>query len=178
MGYQATFVIINVIGGCAVLGSYAHGFAADPQLVPQLWGGVPEAVRPYYTANMFLAAAGYLIAFAYILRRLSPAERAVGGTPLYERLNWLYAAALFCAALWMPLSLAMLKAPDAALWWCVRAVLLVTGGAAVAILALVVQLRQHGAAGAFFWLSVAGLGAFVLQTAVLDALIWPALFPH
>ena len=96
--------VINLIGGPAVLASYAHGIATheDPG---RLWGSVPEAVQGLYTANMFFAAAGYLV-FTWVLwRHVDPARaRTLGG----REFGWFtrcYALLLTCSTLWMPLSL-------------------------------------------------------------------------
>ena len=57
-------LIINVIGGVAVLGSYVLGLRAHPNGTDALWGGVPQAIRPFYGIWMLFAAAGY---FAFTL---------------------------------------------------------------------------------------------------------------
>jgi hypothetical protein len=43
---RLAFTWINLLGGFAVLSSYAWGFVAHPETVGALWGGVPEALRP------------------------------------------------------------------------------------------------------------------------------------
>ena len=47
---------INVVGGIAVLGSYVHGIVTNPLTRGEVWGGVPEALQPLYTASMLSAA--------------------------------------------------------------------------------------------------------------------------
>jgi hypothetical protein len=56
---RRSLLALNVIGGTAVLASYVVGLGAVPG--DALWGGVPESLRPLYTVNMFLAAAGYFL---------------------------------------------------------------------------------------------------------------------
>jgi len=63
---QLTLGLINVVGGILVLGSYAHGLITHPASRDAIWGGVPETIKPLYTANMLFAAAGYL-AFTYFV---------------------------------------------------------------------------------------------------------------
>lgn len=169
------FILLNVIGGIAVLGSYAYGFVHYPDSVQALWGDVPESLLGVYSGNMFLAAAGYLLVFAYLLSRQPADSRVDNGGLLFERLNWLFAVILFCSALWMPLSFALLEAPNQDLWWCIRAVLFGTG-----ISALIVgqQLLRYGAdRGPLFKVALGAYVFFCFQTAVLDALIWPYFFP-
>ena len=62
------FLLLNIFGGTAVLGSYVWGIAGYPELRDAFWGGVPESLRGLYTINMFFAAAGYLGAFAFFMR--------------------------------------------------------------------------------------------------------------
>jgi hypothetical protein len=56
------FIILS--GGLAVLGSYVYGFVSYPGAADILWGGVPQGIRPVYTANMFLAATSFFV-FTY-----------------------------------------------------------------------------------------------------------------
>ena len=58
---QIIILVINIIGGIAVIGSYIFGLhGAGPNAANALWGGVPSAIRPVYGASMILAAIGYL----------------------------------------------------------------------------------------------------------------------
>ena len=65
---------INLLGGAAVLGSYAHGLATHPEGGEALWGGVLPQLRPLYTAGMLLAALGYLAFTYFLLVHLDPAK--------------------------------------------------------------------------------------------------------
>ena len=58
--------LLNLVGGSAVLASYAWGFAERGETVGELWGGIPESLRPFYTLNMLLAAGGYFGEIALI----------------------------------------------------------------------------------------------------------------
>jgi hypothetical protein len=112
-------IIINILGGIAVLGSYVLGFTSRPDAAEVLWGGVPASLRPLYSANMFLAAAGYF-AFSLYLLRLNPDETRVAGRFGYEIYNILYAAILVPSALWMPLTLAAVEQSSPGWVWLVR----------------------------------------------------------
>ena len=63
-----------------------------------------------------------------------------------------------------------------AMWWMIRLVLTVVGLASLALLVSLLALRPRQPAWAY-WLAVAGTVTFSFQTAVLDMLIWPALYP-
>lgn len=167
---------INVLGGVAVLGSYAHGLLTHPQ--PGLaWGGVPAWLQPVYTLNMLLAAAGYFLFTGFVFFRLDPERVRVLGGFGYGAFELLYAAILAPAALWMPLTFAVLDAPGPGLWLAVRGVLAVTGLASLGLLIAIATARPHDAPRGRL-LALVGAAAFTLQTGVLDALVWPAYFPH
>ena len=67
-------------------------------------------------------------------------------------------------------------APSGALWGAIRGVLALVG---IGSLGLVVAIASAGPAQSPVarGVAVAGALAFSLQTAVLDALVWPAYFP-
>ena len=60
MSTTQIFVLINLIGGIAVLGSYVSGLWYFPELKKPLWGGVPGFLRIFFTMSMVGAAVGYL----------------------------------------------------------------------------------------------------------------------
>jgi hypothetical protein len=174
-GTRRTMVAINVSGGAAVLASYAHGLATHPALRGAVWGEVPDALRPLYTASMLMATAGYF-AFTYFLVFRADASARVGERFDLRIFNWIYALILFPSAAWMPLTFAMLEAPDPVRWLAIRLVLGAVGIGSAALVAALLALRASGPRGAHR-LAVAGSAAFAVQTALLDALIWPAYFP-
>lgn len=167
---------LNVLGGIAVLGSYAHGLATHPATRMQLWGDVPDGIRPLYTASMFGAMFGYF-AFTYFVFLRADPERTRTALGLgYALFPILYGAMLLSAALWMPLTFAWLAAPSAGLWLAVRGVLAVTGLASVGIVVALLRMEPRTPAWAHR-LAVLGSVLFAWQTAVLDALVWTAYFP-
>ena len=170
------FFIVNVVGGIAVLGSYAHGLLTEVALRPKLWGGVPEAWRPVYTVNMFLAAGGYFFFTAHFLMRALPSGALFFNRFGFEWIIFLYAAFLISSALWMPLTFSMMKVPSDGTWFAIRSVLTVTGIASVTLLvSLFASNAERG--DWLFWAAVAGLTPFIIQTAILDAIIWPRYSP-
>lgn len=165
---------LNAVGGACVLASYAWGFLAHPDGVDALWGGIPERARSLYTLSMLLAAAGYFLFTPFILFRLPPDETRIAGRLGYRLFHALYALVLFPSALWMPLAF-QVEAPRGALFWLMRldlaAVAVGSLGLLAALLALTAPRPAPGRG-----LACLGLVFFCLQTAVLDAAVWPALF--
>ena len=169
------FFIVNVVGGIAVLGSYAHGLLTEVALRPKLWGGVPETWRPLYTVNMFLAAGGYFFFTAHFLMRALPSGALFFNRLGFEWIIFLYATFLISSALWMPLTFSMMKVPSDGTWFAIRSVLTVTGIASVTLLvSLFASNAERG--DWLFWAAVTGLTPFIIQTAILDAVIWPRYF--
>jgi hypothetical protein len=167
----------NVLGGIAVLGSYVAAFTGSPDFKDGLWGGVPESLRSLYTVNMLLAAAGYFPFTWLFVRATTPDEfRATTALP-YASLFALYGLVLIPSALWLPLTARMIAEPDAALWLAIRLVLAAVGIGATGLLLLAftyVAKRRDATS----WAAAIGTLPFFLQTAILDAVVWPAHYPH
>jgi hypothetical protein len=167
---------LNVIGGIAVLGSYVHGIVTHPLTRGDAWGGVPVALQPLYTANMLFAAAGYFAFSYFVFFRLDPDRARIGERFGFQIFHRLYALILIPAALWMPLTFAMLDSPGTGLWLAVRGVLMLTGLGSLGLLAAIAMVQPCQGEGSRR-LALLGCLFFCLQTAVLDALVWPAYFP-
>lgn len=172
---------LNVVGGPLVLLSYWWGATAWPaESVGRLWGGVPESVQPAYTSWMFVAAAGYLAYASFLFFRVDAARAEVVGphgvAVGFGWFNVLLALVLFPSAIWMPLSLHYIEAPGPATWALVVAGLWATGLASLAMIASLARLEPKEPSG--HWkAALVGSIAFAGQTFVLDACVWPALFP-
>jgi len=166
---------LNAIGGAMVLTSYVIGVLSSPTLGGALWGGVPESLRPLYTVNMFLAAGGYFLFTPFILFRLRPEDTRIAGRFGYGLFHVLYALVLIPSALWLPLTAHMLSSPSELAWIAVRLDLALVALGAVGLLASLLALSGEPPRGRA--LAVLGLLPFCLQTAVLDATVWPAFFP-
>ncbi len=166
---------INLLGGAAVLGSYAYGLRTHANATDVLWGGVPASIRPVYSAGMLLAAAGYFAFIYFILFRLDPGKASVWHRPGFDAFNILFAAILIPSALWMPLTFAATESASAVLAWVVRLVLVGVGLASLGLLAALVNVEPRQPPWAY-WLAVIGCAAFCVQTAVLDMIVWSAYF--
>ena len=169
-----SLIALNVLGGMAVLGSYVSGLG-ESGVGDALWGGVPESLRPLYTVNMFAAAAGYFLFASYILFRLPPDATRIAGRFDYRLFHLLFALVLLPSALWLPLTEEMVRAPSGLLWVLIRIDLALVGIGALGLLAALLSLSDAVPRGRT--LAVIGLLPFCLQTAVLDALVWPVFYP-
>jgi len=167
-------IFINLIGGIAVLGSYAHGVLTHPGAGDILWGGVPYGIRPFYTVGMFLAAAGYF-AFTNFLLRLDPNDTQVTRRFGFGLFNALYAAILIPSALWMPLTFLAVEQSSLALLWIVRVVLAAVGVASLGLFFALMNVKPHRPLWAHR-LAVVGSVGFCIQTVLLDAIVWGACF--
>jgi hypothetical protein len=168
-------LFINLLGGSAVIGSYIWGFLTHSNAGQALWGGVPGSIRPIYTANMLLAAAGYFAFTYFILFRLSPTDTRVLGRFPFGLFNLLYAAILIPSALWMPLTLFALEGSSLGLLWAVRIDLAAVGLASISLLIALLNVEPRFPRWAHR-LALAGCVGLCLQTAILDAIVWVAYF--
>jgi len=170
-----SLIVLNVIGGFAVLVSYAMGLGSESSVGAALWGGVPESIRPLYTVNMFLAAAGYFLFTPYILFRLQPGQIRIAGRFGYRLFHLLYALVLFPSAIWLQLTELMIAQPSAWMWAVVRLDLALVGLGSLGLLVSLLALTSAAPRGRV--LAIVGTLPFCLQTALLDAIVWPAFFP-
>jgi len=167
---------IVVVGGAAVLTSYAYSLGFDPATQTGLWGGVPAGLQPAYVTSMALATAGFFV-FTYFLLFPVDADRVRIAGRLRDRLfQGLYLMILVPSALWLPLTSAMVGQPSSLLWLGIPGVLAVVGLGSVGLLLALLGLRLRQPARVY-WLAVAGSVAFSFQTAVLDLFVWTAQFP-
>ncbi len=116
---RGLLVALNVLLGPTVLASYVWAARTFPDQTTALWGEVPEAVRPAYTANMFLAAAGYLVFTWLLVLRADPANaRFFGGRVGSGVVGVAYAMILLGSIVWMPLTSYALEAgrPELVPW--------------------------------------------------------------
>ena len=140
--------LVNLVGGFAVLGSYALGVIENADLASQLWGGIPLWLRPVYTISMFLAAISYLLFFYHIVFRMDPTKVRLPWNPR-RGFYLFFGLILVPSTFWMPLTLAWLQAPSPGLWLVIRLVLfLVALGSLLTLVALAMQ--KHRAPSQFW----------------------------
>jgi len=170
-----SLLLINIFGGVAVLGSYVQGILTHSHAAETLWGGVSVNIRPFYTAGMFLAAAGYFAFTYFILFRIIPGEVRVFQRFGFDIFNILYAVILLPSALWMPLTFLAVEQSSLSLLWTVRLILAIVGLASIGLLVSILNVEPRQPLWAHR-LAIAGSAAFCIQTVILDAIVWGAFF--
>jgi hypothetical protein len=167
-------LLVNVIGGIAVIGSYIVGLKGDSG-AEVLWGGVPEGIRPIYTVSMILSAIGYFAFLNLLLLRVEPEEVAVGGHFGYSIFYPIFGLILIPSAFWMPLTNQYVDQPSSGTWAGIRIVLFLVGLASVALAWALFTLRPRNR-GKAYWAALVGSCYFAFHTFVLDAILWAAFF--
>ncbi len=174
-GPALNLAILNFVGGVCVLSSYLYGFKGGNAAA--LWGGVPESWRGFYTASMLAAAVGYF-PFTYFFLRCVDYDRAtVLGWSAYGVIAIAYAAILFPSSLWLPLTVRMVQSPSDFLWLLIRVDLFLVALGSLGLV-LAAATVEPVTSSAMRVAALIGLAFFCLQTVVLDALIWPAMYPR
>ncbi|MBN2258179.1 MAG: hypothetical protein JW704_10195 [Anaerolineaceae bacterium] len=171
---KKSLILINILGGLAVLGSYAWGFLTFPNAADILWGGVPPDLRPVYTVSMFLAAAGYFI-FSIFILHLDADKAEIPKKNGYRIFNALYAVILISSALWLPLTMLTIRQASPLMVWLVRLDLAVVAIASLGLFHALLKVHPRKTA----WLqrlAVLGCVFFCFQTVVLDAIVWALNF--
>ena len=167
-------ILVNFFGGIAVLGSYAWGLSTYPELRSALWGGVPESIRPAYTVNMVLATFGWLLLAYHLLRGTD--KMRVGSRPAHLLFAIIQMLILIPSAFWMPLTLVVIQNGGALAWTMTRICLALVGVGSVLQVWAAWGLEPRPKTTAGRTLLIGGVIAFAVQTAVLDAIVWPEYF--
>jgi hypothetical protein len=173
--YRWLLLAINLLGGSAVIGSYIWGLSGRSNATDLLWGGVSVSIRPFYTAGMLLAAAGYFAFTYFILLRMDPAKIKIFGSGSAWVFPIHYFGILFFSALWMPATFRAVEYPGAAAVWSVRGVLILVALISLGLLAALLGTKPRIPAWAHL-LAVAGAVFFCFQTVILDAIVWGTAF--
>ena len=172
---KVILLVINILGGAAVLLSYVYGLKAQPGGAGALWGGVPPGIRPAYTASMLLSALAYFLFLYYLLISVDPGSTLVANRFGFGIFSVIFLVILVPSALWMPLTNVYLAHPGPGWWSAVRIVLALVAIGAVALVWAIYS-TKGASPGLSFWLALAGSAYFAFHVGVLDAILWPALF--
>jgi hypothetical protein len=124
---------------------------------------------------MILSALGFFAFIYFILFRLVPGEVLIGGRFGFSLFYAIFLVILVASAFWMPLTNAYVGNPSTGMWIGIRTVLALVGLGSIALM-LVLLTLQTKVPGISYWLAVAGSGYFAFHTAILDAIVWAALF--
>jgi hypothetical protein len=173
--YRWQLLGINFLGGSAVIGSYILWLTGRPGAVDALWGGVSVSIRPFYTAGMLLAAAGYFAFTFFLLFRMDPAKVKVFGCCDARVFHLLYLGILIPSALWMPITFWAIDGQSVLMVWVVRVILILVALFSLGLLAALLGTRPREPAWAHA-LAVIGVICFCIQTVILDAIVWGTAF--
>jgi len=168
-------LVINVVGGIAVIGSYIHGFITQPDKRGALWGGIPQSICTVYGVSIILAALGYFASIYYILFRIIPGDVHITGGFGYSIFYIIFLGMLLPSSLWMPLTYSVVNKPNISKWIVVRIVLVIVGFLSCALVWALLNIQPNGN-GLVYWFAIAGSAYFAFHTVVLDMIIWSALF--
>jgi hypothetical protein len=172
---QIILLVINIIGGVAVIGSYIFGINAQTGGTNALWGGIPDNIRLVYGVSMVLSALGYFAFLYFILFRLVPGEVLIAERFGFSLFYAIFLVILIPSALWMPLANVHVGSPSTGVLIGVRTVLALVGLASIALVWALLSLQTR-LPGVPYWLAVVGSGYFAFHTAVLDGIVWSILF--
>jgi hypothetical protein len=173
---KIVLLLINLLAGGSVIASYILGLLAHPGKSTVLWGNVPLGLLPFYTISMATAAIGYLIVTSYLIFFVNPDNSKIFGRYSFRLFNWLYGIILAFSALWMPLTFILLDKPSVLLWLAIRFVLAAVGLGSISLFTAIFTLQPTGPVWAHR-VALIGSVLFAFQTAILDAIVWPAFFP-
>ena len=171
------FLAINVLGGIAVIASYVAGLVSHPNTEGLLWGRITQRLKAVYLVTMPLAALGYLLVLYFIIFHLDSRIVHVAGYKGFPVLDIIYIVILVFSAFWMPLTYKLVETHWSGWWLYIRLVLFAVGLASLALLCSLLVIDQKEPALSY-WLAVGGAAMFFIQTGILDAVLWPAVFPY
>ena len=176
MSSQNTFILVNVIGGISVLGTYVIGITLFPEHRDDLWGGVQGKLRNVFVFSMLIAAAGYLT-FAYVsIFQEGISSDKIGVADRSFLIILISGIFLFSASLWMPTLLAYILS-DNNLWWIGSITSLWVTAISLLGLSVIVGFSPiFGLSSISKYLSLIGLVYITFHCLIIDGFIWVLLF--
>lgn len=168
-------ILIIVIGGLLVLGSYAFIFLTYPGNVSDFWGSFPEKYLPPYYLSMVLSALSYFVFTLFVLLKVDVEKMNFGKSFSYSIFSVLYLLILIPSAAWMPIVNLYLNNNSTLLWFLIRFVLTVVGLASLILTIVLIQMKPRQK-GIFYIASILTSAYFFFHTGILDALVWTQYF--
>ncbi len=176
MRIQTQFLLINIIGGIAVLGGYVIALINHPETRNELWGGVPENLRFWITIFMFISAFGYCFAMYYLIFDEGLFLNFFWGKFDYKLIKILLIIFLLTAALWIHTAFIYIESGSKLYWNFVQLELWLTGISAFLIMigiATAIGVKNSN----LHLYSILGLSAISFHCLALDAFLWLNKFP-
>ena len=176
MNQPSLFLLINVTGGIAVLGSYVVGLAYFPEYRNDLWGGIRGTWKPVLGISMLFATAGYLTFFYFAFFKGGEYFFKVNtfiGIPPATLLVTIF---LISAAFWMPASIAYIHTENSS-WWFVTVALLCITALSLTSLAGLVSFTSVNSIPITDWIAcTTGLTLITAHCLFVDAIFWVVFF--
>jgi len=171
---QKLFLFIPLVLGTLVPLSYVLGLGNNADA---MWGGVPSNIRPLYTISMLISATGFFIFSTYTFLKVFKDKFILPYSLKKWTIHLSYLLILIPSALWIPLVNVMLDKPSTLIWIGIRTVLILVAIGTLILFILITKAEKEKK-GLFYYTSVVGLILFLFHTGILDAIIWPILFPY
>ena len=176
MRVQTQFLLINIIGGIAVLGGYVIALINNPETRNELWGGVPENLRLWITAFMFISALGYCFAMYYLIFDEGLSLGFFWGKFDYKLIKALLIIFLTTAALWIHTTFLYMESASKFHWSLVQIELWLTGASVFLIMIGLASATEVKNSNLHFY-SILGLCVISFHCLILDAFLWLNKFP-
>lgn len=172
---QFMLLVVMLMGGIGVIGSYAQGFVAHPGSVSVLWGKISGKFRSVYFISMLLSAVAYFLFAYFLLFAVKSVDVKVGSSLGFEVFFAAITGMLLFSSLWMPFVYSYVASPKPGTWKMIRGVLFLVALSSCALVWALLSL-QTKEPSLPYWLAVGGAGYFAFHTTVLDAFVWTALY--
>ncbi|MBN4081011.1 hypothetical protein JYT44_01465 [Caldithrix abyssi] len=170
------FIIINLIGGAAVLGGNAFALVTHPKLRNDLWGGIPESWKPLYIASMLIAAFGYVTAMYYLIYKEGLKSKYFWGKADASVLTILLVLFLLSASMWIHSTFAYLESPSSGIWTMIQ-IELRTKALAILLFTIGLATTTERSQPSIHRWAVIGISFTSFHCLVLDAILWTMKFP-
>jgi len=172
---QVMLLVVMLLGGVGVIGSYAQGLISRPGSIKVLWGKISGPFRTIYFISMVLSTLGYFAFAYYLLFRIDPVMARVTDTLGFDLFFAAISGMLLFSSLWMPFTYSYVDKPNKGTWIMIRGVLFLVALSSCALVWALLCLHDKTPAGPY-WVAVVGAGYFALHTTLLDAFMWPVLY--
>lgn len=177
MGQTTIFLVVNIIGGVLVLGSYFICFIQFPQERTNLWGGLSKKTQQKIVPFMLLAAGGYLVTSWWFWQIVEPDFVNFPGKFTYLSSITLFAIFLALSSVWMPVAVLAIKTRSTVLQTTTNSVLTGVSISSLLILFLVctATVETNGISLGQV-ISIVGWSFLCFQTVFLDGILWVLKF--
>lgn len=176
MSSSQLFLLVNILGGISVLGSYCVGLIASPNHRQDLWGGITIGLRKTFIGSMVLATVGYLLFLHYMLFHSglhAPADDFLisGYLP-----SILCATFLVSSSVWMPSTLAHISCRRP-FWWGLSLTSLWITSISLLVLTVLVMVQYNEGQWLSKTIGTIGILYITAHCILLDSVVWVRKFP-